>query len=48
VQSGGVEGIYLTENKQIIGLRRFLSLIESSFAPGGNTLFVNNNFYWAW
>ncbi|MFA6257637.1 MAG: hypothetical protein WC671_01350 [Candidatus Paceibacterota bacterium] len=41
---GGVEGIYLTENKQVIGLRRFLTLIKSNFVPGDNTLFVNDNF----
>jgi hypothetical protein len=44
LKAGGVEGIYLTENKQIIGLRRFISLIESNFIPGDNTLFVNDNF----
>ncbi len=44
VKVGGVEGIYLTENKQIIGLRRFISLIESNFTPGDNTLLVNDNF----
>jgi flagellar basal body-associated protein FliL len=44
VQAGGVEGIYLTENKQMIGLRRFIALIKSSFIPGNNTLFVNDNF----
>jgi len=44
VKTGGVEGIYLTENKKIIGLRRFISLIKSSFIPGDNTLFVNDNF----
>lgn len=44
VKKGGVEGIYLTENKQILGLRRFVSLIESSFVPGDNVLFVNDNF----
>ncbi len=44
VKVGGVEGIYLTENKQIIGLRRFVTLIKSSFAPGDNTLFISDNF----
>jgi hypothetical protein len=44
VKMGGIEGIYLTENKQIIGLRRLLSLIKSSFVPGDNTLFINDNF----
>jgi hypothetical protein len=44
VKVGGVEGIYLLENKQIIGLRRFFSLIESNFTPGDNTLLINDNF----
>jgi len=44
VKNGGVEGIYLTENKKIIGLRRFISLIKSNFTPGDNLLFVNDNF----
>jgi len=44
VKTGGVEGIYLTENKKIIGLRRFIALIKSSFLPSDNTLFVNDNF----
>ncbi|MEK7080921.1 MAG: hypothetical protein AAB902_00805 [Patescibacteria group bacterium] len=44
VKSGGVEGIYLTENKQVVGLRRFISLIKGNFVPGNNTLFVNDNF----
>ena len=41
---GDLEGIYLTENKQTIGLRRFITLIESSFAPGDNPLLVSDNF----
>lgn len=44
VKEGGVEGIYLTENKQNVWLRRFITLIKSSFAPGDNTLFVSDNF----
>ncbi|MFA5840900.1 MAG: hypothetical protein WC847_01325 [Candidatus Paceibacterota bacterium] len=44
VKVGGVEGVYLTENKQIIGLRRFISLIKSDFVPVNNRLFVNDNF----
>lgn len=44
VKVGGIEGIYLTENKQIIGLRRFISLIKSNFAPSDNPFFVNDNF----
>lgn len=45
VKVGGVEGIYLTENKQkVVGLREFISLTKSHFVPGDNTLFVNDNF----
>lgn len=44
IKEGGVEGIYLAENKKIIGLRRFISLIKSNFVPGDNTLFVSDNF----
>ena len=44
VKVGGVEGIYLTENKQIIGLRKFISLIKGKFVPGDNALFVSDNF----
>ncbi len=44
VQIGGVEGIYLTENKQIVGLRRFIALIKSNFAPDSNPLLVSDNF----
>ena len=44
VKAGGVEGIYLTENKQVIGLRRFIALIKSSFVPASNLLLVNDNF----
>jgi hypothetical protein len=43
VKDGGVEGIYLTENKKIVGLRRFLALIKSSFNPG-DPKFVADNF----
>ncbi|MFA6353952.1 MAG: hypothetical protein WCW93_03390 [Candidatus Paceibacterota bacterium] len=44
VKGGGLEGIYLTENKQIIGLRRFISLIKSSFIPSDNPLFIKDDF----
>jgi hypothetical protein len=44
VKSEGVEGIYLTENKQVIGLRRFLAMIESNFLPGDNLLLVQDGF----
>lgn len=44
VKTDGIEGIYPTENKQIIGLRRFISIIKSSFAPDANPLLVDDNF----
>ena len=44
VKTGGIEGIYLTINKQILGLREFIILIKSNFIPGDNTFFINNNF----
>lgn len=44
VKAGGVEGIYLTENKKVVGLRKFTTLIKSAFVSGDNTLFVNDNF----
>ena len=44
VKEDGVEGIYLIENKKIVGLRRFLALIRSNFVPGDNTLFVSDKF----
>ncbi len=39
---GGVEEIYLTENKNTIGLRRTLALLGSSFAPGDTSLVYDN------
>ena len=44
VKNGGVEGIYLTEDKKIIGLRRFLTLIQSNFIPGDDSLLMSDNF----
>ena len=43
VKTGGVEGVYLTENKKIIGLRRFVELIQGNFVIDQNT-FVDDNF----
>jgi hypothetical protein len=43
VKKGGVEGIYLTENKKIVGFRKFLVLLESKFIPLG-TNFMNDHF----
>jgi|SRR3989344_67226 len=44
VKDGGVEGIYLTFDKKVIGLRQFISLLKSSFTSGDNNDFVNDNF----
>jgi len=44
VRDGGVEGIYLTENKQVVGLKRFIALIGASFTPSDNPVFVSDNF----
>jgi hypothetical protein len=44
VKNEGVEGVYLTENKQAIGLRSFITLIGSSFTPDTNPVFVQDNF----
>jgi hypothetical protein len=44
VKNGGVEGIYLTEDKNnIVGLRKFITLIQSNFIPG-DVAFVDDNF----
>lgn len=43
VKSGGVEGIYFTENNQVIGFRRFMSLIQSSLATD-QIAYINDNF----
>jgi hypothetical protein len=43
VKYGGIEGIYLSENKKVIGLRRFLTLIKSSF-PMDQIASVTDNF----
>lgn len=45
VKLGGIEGIYLTENKKIIGLRKFIALIKSDFTVNqSDPNFVNDNF----
>jgi hypothetical protein len=44
IKNGGVEGIYLTENKTIIGMRRFMTLIKSSFVSGDNPIFIHDEF----
>ena len=44
LKNGGLEGIYLTENKQVIGLRAFISILKSSFVPPANNNLVADNF----
>lgn len=34
VKAGGVEGFYLTENKNVIGFKRFIDLIKGNFVQG--------------
>lgn len=43
LKRGGLEGIYLTNNKEIIGLRQFLGILKSNFLPPDVTL-VSDNF----
>src|SRR3989338_8930044 len=44
VKAGGVEGIYLTNNKAMMGLREFITRIASSFIPENNPILVDDNF----
>ncbi len=43
VKNGGVEGIYLTYDKKVIGLRKFITLIKSNFILSNINL-VDDNF----
>jgi len=43
VKAGGVEGIYLTENKKAIGFGRFIALIKGNVAPE-QISFIDDNF----
>lgn len=43
LKQGGIEGVYFTYDKQVIGLRKFIGSIESFFKPGGTT-FVSDSF----
>ena len=43
VKNGGVEGIYLTLDKKIVGLRQLISLIKGNFVPPEN-VFLSDNF----
>ncbi len=44
VKTGGLEGIYLTKNKRIIGLREFISLIKARLSLAKDTFLVSDNF----
>jgi len=44
VKEGGIEALYLTENQKVIGLRRLLALIESTFAINKDSQLVSDNF----
>ncbi len=43
VKTGGIEGIYLTEDKQVIGLKRFMELIKAN-VPQDVLNYTNDNF----
>lgn len=43
IKTGGVEGLYLTENKKIVGFKRFISLLEGNF-PTTSFNLVDDNF----
>ncbi|MBY0376486.1 hypothetical protein K2P96_00745 [Patescibacteria group bacterium] len=43
VKVGGVEAIYGVENSKIVSLRRFITLLKSTFVPG-DTTFVDDYF----
>src|SRR3989344_760744 len=43
IKAGGVEGIFLTEEKKVIGLRRFDTLLKGNLLPG-DVNFVFDNF----
>ena len=42
VKLGGVEGIYLTYNKKVVGLREFIKLIKANFQPKDDVLIYDN------
>ncbi len=44
VKEGGVEGIYLVQNKKDIGLREFITLIKGNFTAPSSRLLVDDNF----
>ncbi|OGI77233.1 hypothetical protein A3B85_02085 [Candidatus Nomurabacteria bacterium RIFCSPHIGHO2_02_FULL_37_13] len=47
VKQGGIEGIYLTENKKVVGFKRFIALIKGNYISaniGDSGNFIDNNF----
>ncbi len=44
VKIGGIEGMYLTSDKKVIGLRDFLTLIKSNFVIDSDENLVSDNF----
>jgi len=43
IKTGGVEGIYLTENKKVVGFKRFITLIKSNLVLDQDN-FISDNF----
>ena len=43
VKEGGIEGIYLTVDNKIVGLRNFIAMIKGSFDVAGNS-FISDQF----
>jgi hypothetical protein len=44
VKKNGVEGIYITRSKKIVGLREFIRLSKANFFPESNLTLVPDNF----
>lgn len=44
VKKGGIEGIYLTNNKKDVGLREFLQLTKANLVSGSNTFLIKEDF----
>ena len=42
LKEGGLEGIYLTRNKEVLGLRDFLNILKSNLILPGENLISNN------
>jgi hypothetical protein len=42
IKDGGLEGIYFTRNKQVIGLREFFGILKSNYVMPANSILHNN------